>query len=233
VIDFHPLGGSGQQWKGATGWGALADQEGFIMVWPDGVGNSWNVGRCCEAALNQNVDDVGFVRAIIEQLEAEACIDSKRVYATGCSNGGGMSYKVACEAADVVAAVAPVDFDCVVGPENDPSCGGCEPARPIAEVQFRGTADSAVKYEGGQAPIPPTMRFPGAQANFADWAEINQCTGEPAPLGEHEGCETYESCEGNAQTTLCTVQNGSHCGSYASFGIAAIAWEQFEKAALP
>ncbi|WP_437588358.1 prolyl oligopeptidase family serine peptidase [Sorangium sp. So ce1000] len=90
------------------------------MVWPDGVGSSWNLGHCCETALNEKVDDVAFVRAMVEQLESDTCIDPKRVYATGCSNGGGMTYKVACEAADVIAAAAPVDIDCVVVPTNDP-----------------------------------------------------------------------------------------------------------------
>lgn len=169
---------------------------------------------------------------MIEQLKAEACIDPRRVYATGCSNGGGMTYKVACEAADVIAAAAPVDFDCVVGPTNDPSCGGCEPARPIPIMQFRGTNDFAVRYEGGQAPIPPTMRFPGAQANFADWAEINECTGSPQDWPGNSSCDTYSSCGEGASVTLCTVQGGTHCGSYQSFGIANLAWELFEKSAL-
>ena len=65
---------------------------------PNGVGNSWNIGRCCSTAQTQNVDDVGFVRAIIKQLQTDACIDPRRVYASGCSNGGGMSYKLACDA---------------------------------------------------------------------------------------------------------------------------------------
>src|SRR5262249_5723606 len=118
VIDFHPLGGSGQSQKASTQWGSLADQKGFIMVWPDGVGSSWNVGRCCDPAQSQHVDDVAFTRAIIAQLGKEACIDPKRVYASGCSNGGGMAYKVACDAADVIAAVAPVDFDCISSASN-------------------------------------------------------------------------------------------------------------------
>jgi polyhydroxybutyrate depolymerase len=233
VIDFHPLGGSGSSWKNSSGFGALADREGFIMVWPNGVGNSWNVGRCCPPAMDQDVDDVAFVRAIVEQLQIDACIDGKRVYATGCSNGGGMSYKVACETADIIAAVAPVDFDCVVGPSNDPSCGGCAPARPISATQFRATNDVAVAYEGGPAPIPRGMNFPGAEANFADWAEINECTGSPEMLAGHPACQTYTTCAAGAQTTLCTAEGGTHCGNYHSLGIADIAWELFQKASLP
>lgn len=233
VIDFHPLGGTGMQQRGLSGWGNLADSETFMVVWPDGIGNSWNVGRCCPPAFEQGVDDVAFVRAILAQLETDACIDSKRIYATGCSNGGGMSYKVACEAADVIAAVAPVDFDCVVGPENVPSCGGCNPARPISEIQFRATGDFAVNYNGGPAPIPQGMDFPGARRNFEDWGAINMCTGNPQTVAERPACETYPTCADGVQTTLCTQQGGSHCGNYNSLDIVSTAWEAFRQISLP
>lgn len=233
VIDFHPLGGTGSQQRGLGNWGSLADREGFIVVWPDGVGNSWNVGRCCDPAQSDNVDDVAFTRAIIENLQGQACIDPKRVYATGCSNGGGMAYKVACDAADVIAAAAPVDFDCLTGPTNDPSCAGCSPSRPISEIQFRGTNDSAVPYEGGPTPVVPGLAFPGAEANLETWGELNMCTGDPQALPDHSACSAYPMCGGNVDTVLCTVQNGTHCGNYQSFGIIDIAWEMFQNEALP
>lgn len=233
VIDYHPLGGTGSGQKNASGWAALGDQKGFITVLPDGVGNSWNVGRCCEAALNQNVDDVAFTRAIIAQLETKACIDLRRIYASGCSNGGGMAYKIACEAGDMIAGVAPVDFDCVVGPTNEDSSGGCDPGRPITQVQFRATGDFAVAYEGGQAPIPPTMRFPGAQANFEDWADKNMCTGAPETLTENAACETYPTCGAGVENMLCTQQGGGHCSNYGTLDIVRTAWEIFERQTLP
>jgi polyhydroxybutyrate depolymerase len=234
VIDFHPLGGTGASWKGSTGWAELADEEGFIVIWPDGVGNSWNAGRCCRTALEQNIDDVGFTRAIIASLQEEACIDAKRVYATGCSNGGGMAFRVACDAADVVAAVAPVDFDCVTSAVvNERSCGPeCAPSRPISEIQFRGTADTAVPYEGGLR-SGGTTTFPGAEETFASWGDMNMCTGTPAPHPDHPACDVYPMCSGGVSTTLCTIQNGSHCGSYQSFDIVSVAWEMFRSKTLP
>jgi polyhydroxybutyrate depolymerase len=231
VIDYHALGGTGSSQKGLSGWAELADREGFIVVWPDGVGNSWNVGRCCSTAQSQNVDDVAFTKAIVSTLEQEACIDTKRVYASGCSNGGGMAFRVACDAADVITAVAPVDFDCVTGSSADPSCGSCAPARPVAEIQFRGTNDTAVPYGGGSG--PRGTEFPGAEQNFSDWAGINQCTGAAAELPENSACQAYGMCAGGVQTVLCTVQNGSHCGSYQSFGIIELAWELFQREAIP
>ena len=231
VFDFHPLGGTGASWKGSTNWGSVADSNGFIMIWPDGVGNSWNVGRCCSTAQSQNVDDVAFTKAIIGALQAKACIDPKRVYATGCSNGGGMAFKVACDAADMIAAVAPVDFDCVTNTTATPSCGMCTPARPISEIQFRGTSDSEVPYDGGSGPRG-TM-FPGAKENFSEWGGINMCTGTPQALADNASCQVYPMCAGDAQTILCSVQNGTHCGNYKSFGIVDLAWGLFQKESLP
>ncbi len=234
VIDFHPLGGTGSSQKGASGWGALADRQGFIMIWPDGVENSWNAGRCCRAAYEQKIDDVGFTKAIIMTLASEACIDTKRVYATGCSNGGGMAFKVACDAADVLAGVAPVDFDCVTSAAaSDRTCGAaCTPPRPITEVQFRATGDAAVPYEGGLR-AGGTTTFPGALQTFMSFGSINMCTGTPQVLADHSACQAYPMCGGNVDTVLCTVQGGSHCGNYQSFGIAAIAWEILQTKSLP
>jgi polyhydroxybutyrate depolymerase len=231
IFDYHPLGGTGSSQKSLSGWGTLADDKGIIMVWPDGIGNSWNVGRCCSTAQSQKIDDVAFTKAILTALEKQACIDAKRVYATGCSNGGGMAFKIACDAANVIAAVAPVDFDCVTGAAANPSCGSCMPARPISELQFRGTSDTAVPYAGGSGPAGTL--FPGAEENFSEWKDINQCTGSAAPLADHAACSTYPTCEGGVQTVLCTVQNGTHCGNYKSFDIINIAWEMFQKETLP
>jgi polyhydroxybutyrate depolymerase len=224
VFDFHGLGGNANNQLNRTGWDDVADEEGFIAVYPQGLpraqdGNpAWNGGGCCTNGVG---DDVGFVRAMISRLQTEACIDARRVFASGCSNGGAMSYRLACEAADVIAAVAPVDFDCVVGG----GCGNCSPSRPITEVQFRGTNDTAVPYGGANS---------GAQANFANWGEINACMGDAAPLQQSgDGCEAFPSCGAGAETVLCTVQNGTHCGSYGSFDIARVAWDILKNHPIP
>lgn len=170
---------------------------------------------------------------MIAQLQRELCIDAKRIYASGCSNGGGMSYKLACDAADLIAGIAPVDFDCVVGENNVPSCGGCNPGRPISEIQFRATGDALVAYDGGPAPIPQGMDFPGARQNFSDWGEINACSGTPQAVPGRAACETFPACGGGVETMLCTRQGGSHCGNYQALDIANTAWEQLQHASLP
>jgi polyhydroxybutyrate depolymerase len=246
VIDFHPLGGTGQGQANGNGWKAKADSVGFITVYPNSYNsnNSWNVGMCCQDAQQNAIDDVGFTRAIIEQLETIACVDPKRIYATGCSNGGGMTYKVACDLADVIAGAAPVDFRCVYGGStNAPSCEGCMPSRPISITHFDNTGDNAlVPYNGGltsfPADCPPGqqctgMGFPSAQDNFSTWQEIDQCSGATMPLSGHTTCNTNDSCEGGAQVTMCVQQGGSHCGNYNSLDIVDIAWEMFETQSLP
>jgi polyhydroxybutyrate depolymerase len=224
VFDFHGLGGNANGQLNRTGWDDVADEEGFIAVYPQGLARAqdsrpaWNGGGCCTNGVG---DDVGFVRAMISSLQTQACIDARRVFASGCSNGGAMSYRLACEAADVIAAVAPVDFDCVVGG----GCGNCSPSRPITTVQFRGTNDTAVPYGGPNS---------GAQANFATWGEINACNGDAAALQQSaDGCEAFPGCGAGAETVLCTVQDGTHCGSYGSFDIARVAWDLLQNHPLP
>jgi polyhydroxybutyrate depolymerase len=224
VFDFHGLGINANVEKNITGWDDLADIEGFIAVYPQDLprvqdGNqAWNGGGCCS---NGAGDDVAFKRAMIATLQSEAYIDARRVFASGCSNGGAMSYRLACEAADVIAAVAPVDFDCVVGG----GCGNCSPSRPITTVQFRGTSDDLVPFGTATS---------GARANFATWGEINACTGDAAVLQQSaDGCEAFPTCGGGAETILCTVQDGEHCGSYGSFDIARVAWDVLQNHPLP
>ncbi|HEY1694168.1 MAG TPA: PHB depolymerase family esterase [Polyangiaceae bacterium] len=233
VFDFHPIGVEAAIWKGVTNWSATADANGFLVVWPQGYMNSWNVGRCCDPALGANVDDVAFTRAVIAQVSSEACVDAKRIFASGCSNGGRMSYELACDAADVIAAVAPVDFDCVTGATNDPSCGNCTPARPVSETQFRATGDMYCPYDGGPTSVVPGLLFPGAQENFAAWAGIDGCSGTPAQAPDDSACSTYATCSAGAEVTLCTVQGGSHCGNYGAFPIVATAWDMFQRNPLP
>ena len=200
--------------------------------------------RCCQDAQKNQIDDVAFTKAMIQQIEGVACVDTKRVYATGCSNGGGMTFKASCDMADTFAAGAPVDFECVYGGSTSaPSCEGCKPKRPISITQFTNTGDTTlVPYNGGltsfAADCPPGqactgMAFPSAQANFSTWQQIDGCTGSTMPLSGHAACTTNSACQGGAQVSLCVQQGGSHCGNYSSLGIVDVAWEQFQKESLP
>ncbi|MCU0701951.1 MAG: hypothetical protein MUC96_36075 [Myxococcaceae bacterium] len=97
VLNFHGRNSTPTQQNLLSGMNALSDREGFIAVHPQGVGNTWNAGLCCGEAQTRRLDDVGFVRALLDSLEASFCIDDKRVYATGLSNGGFLSHRLGCE----------------------------------------------------------------------------------------------------------------------------------------
>jgi polyhydroxybutyrate depolymerase len=255
VFDFHPLGGTGARQEMASGWGTKCDSVGCIAVFPDSATNGgagWNVGYCCQGAQSNKVDDVQFTRDMIKWLEANTCVDPKRVYASGCSNGGGMSYMLACNAADVIAAVAPVDFRCITGTEpasassvtatNNTACT-CTLPRPISVTAFdEGQDMSIVPYNGGQtvvaADCPPggnckAFIFPGAQVNVDTWAHFDSCTGSATTDPNNSICKTYTSCAANTEVTLCTAPSGNHCGSYALAKIVDTAWGMFQSEALP
>jgi len=223
ILDFHGLTGSGQAESTSSPYPAVTDAEGVVMAFPTGEagpsGNAWNVGPCCVAG----VDDVAFARALVEQVQEVACIDPKRIYAVGFSMGGGMSHYLACHAADLFAAVAPAAFDLL-----EENVETCEPVRPITVVSFRGTTDPVVPYEGEYSDLVPGMAitFLGAVATKDHWAELNECTGAAADVGD--GCSAYSTCAGGVSVTLCTKQNGGH-----EAGDASIAWPILKQQVLP
>lgn len=184
-------------------WSAMedtADAYGFAMAFPAGLNNSWNAGACCGQSMSGAVDDVGFLLAVIEDVKATACIDAKRVYATGMSNGGFMSHRLACEAADTIAAIAPVAG--VLGiPEED-----CNPSRPVPVMHFHGTADFIVPYGGG-------IGFRSVAETIQIWMGKDGCTDEPAEVFAQDDvtCTAASMCDGDGYVELCTIEGGGHC----------------------
>ncbi len=198
VLDFHGYGSTKQQQRDSSGFRALADAEGFIGVWAQASGSpsAWNAGLCCPAANLLGVDDVGLVRAIVGQVAEETPVDSARIYATGLSNGGAISQRLACDADDLFAAVAPAAFPIPFAPLSD-----CQPSRPIAVSMVMGLTDIVVPYANG--------RFGDARESLAYWRDHNGCgAGEPdvvVPLLGDARCETYTSCNQGVETQLCSV----------------------------
>lgn len=228
VLDVHGYGSSADQQKLISGWVAKSDERGFLLVHPDGHARSWNGGTlCCGEAMKTGVDDEGFMRAIVSKLKADACVDAKRVYATGLSNGGAMAHLLACRAADVFAATAPVSMSNGAVP--------CEPPRGISLMMFRATGDELVPYESGVKPLP------GAQADFDGWKVRNGCTGEPTTDGV---CKTYSQCKDGAEVTLCTITTTVADTPWAGHvlypqalredaGVPSLVWPMFERHPLP
>lgn len=225
VVDFHPIMGTASGQQGSTTYKSKTDPEGVISLYPEGLksplnnGQAWNVKGCCTTA-----DDTAFVRAMVAEVKKVACIDPKRVYATGFSMGGGMTHYSACHLADIFAAGAPAAFDLI-----DQNVADCKPVRPLTMIMFRGTSDGTVSYAGGHSAVVPGMAidFLGAKKTFAKWAEIDKCTGSPS-AEDSNGCSTYSNCEGGVQVTLCTKQGGGH-----EQGNGAYAWPILKKYTLP
>lgn len=140
VIVLHGNGGSGRQIEQHTSFDRIAAREQFIVAYPDAVGRHWNDGR---PELDNGVDDVAFIASLIDELSTKHAIDRKRVYVTGMSNGAIMSYRVACDLADRVAAIAPVTG-------NLPAAIRCQPRAPVSVLAINGTADPLVPYAGGR-----------------------------------------------------------------------------------
>jgi len=185
-----------------------SDEAGFIMVMPNGYNNSWNGGTCCGDASTEMLDDVGLFRAMFAEVGKHVNVDLGRVYATGLSNGAYMSYRLACEAADLFTAVAPGAG--AIG-ENDIGGGtntmsdftDCEPSRPVSVLDMHGTDDPLVPY---------SLQKP----SLDHMAAKNGCgmTSMPAQQPKSGGdttCVSYDGCPSGIVLTGCTVQGGGHC----------------------
>ena len=167
---------------------AVADQNGFIVVYPQGV-DCWNSGFTiggCDAAP----DDVGFLKAVVADVESHACIDPKRVYATGISNGSMMSQYLACQASDVFAAVG--------GVSGGSQCRTIP--RPVPLFYVHGTEDK-------------TISFSSAQPDVDGWVMRDGCNTTPMQtydMGSTK-CVTYGGCQQGAEVVFCTVTGMGHC----------------------
>lgn len=181
VLAFHGGGGNAVQFQGSAGLDAVSDREGFIAVYPDGTGaiagsHTWNAGpRCCGSARDQDVDDVGFVRALVDDLSERTPIDVTRVFATGHSNGGGMSYRLAHDAADLIAAAVPVG-GAAMGPVPASSA-------PVAVLHIHSVDDPRALYDGGLGPPFPLTNHRTDHRSVPEVlderAQINRCSGTP------------------------------------------------------
>jgi polyhydroxybutyrate depolymerase len=218
VIVLHGGGGNGQGMIKLTGFNAVADENNFIVVYPDGFEKHWNDGRDVRrySAQSQNVDDVGFISALIDHLSSKYNIDSKKVYVTGISNGAFMSNRLGCQLSQKIAAIAPVagNMPANIAPQ-------CKPTRPVSALIINGTEDPLVPWSGGYAHIGSVKL--GEILSVADtvklWVENDKCTAPPviAQLPDKDpsdgttvSTETYKGCTNDAEVILYKVEGGGH-----------------------
>ncbi len=217
VISLHGGGGHANGVDEQSGWGALADREGFVLAYPEGIGKSWNDGRADtpSASVKENVDDVGFLAALIEDVAKRAPIDPRRVYVNGISNGAFMSARFACERAGMIAAIGLVAG--TIGPDV---LASCKPARALSVIAFSGTMDPIVPYDGGFVRLGISVR--GKAVSFKDatrlWTELAACTSPPeqrvlpdadADDGSTARLDAY-ACASGAAVHAYTILGGGH-----------------------
>jgi len=207
VISLHGL----VQWPAhqqqLTGWNALADEHGFIAVYPRGTGFPlrWRAGgRGTDPA-----PDIAYLSELIDALSTEYAIDPDRIYVNGMSNGGGMSFVLSCALADRIAAIGGVAGAYAYLWE------ACEPARPVPAIFFHGTADPIVPYGGGQLDVTE-WPLPDIPAWVAEYARRNGCEPNPVTL-EAQGAASgvaYSGCApagaGGADVVFYTIADGGH-----------------------
>ncbi len=206
VLMFHGGGGGSLQFELASArMDPIADRERFIAVYPDGTGvlKTWNGGGCCGYAVANDVDDVGFVRALLDHLEDVLCIDRRRIYATGMSNGAILTHRLACEVSDRIAAIAPV-----AGTDNSATCA---PTRAVPLLTIHGSADGHVPWQGGQGCGLAGVSFRSVPDTMERWRTRNGCAGVASEPYFRQGegtCEATRGCD--ADVILCTIEGGGH-----------------------
>ncbi len=196
IINFHGLGSNSRQEEALTGMSAKADREGFIVVYPDGINSTWYTGPGTDGQKDRQ-----FVRDLITYIESQYSIDPRRIYATGISNGGGMTDRLGCSMADIIAAIAPDS-----GAYN--FWQDCNPSRPMPVLAFHGLDDNSVPYTGGV----PQMMEPPIPDWAAAWAERDGCGSTPAETSTVDTVtvQTWSGCQGSAEVILYTLANHGH-----------------------
>lgn len=210
VLDFHGGGGNANTQMYTSNFSALADEKGFIVAYPNGTGRhedkllTWNGGTCCAYAVANQIDDVGFVRAVIAEIQSKYNIDVKRIYATGLSNGAIFSYRLACDASDLFAAIAPV-----AGTQNYLRCN---PSEPVSVIHFHGTDDSHIGYNGGAGPDSLVdVSFESVQDSIDFWLKMDRCgTNRQSESFEDIEHDAYSSCANGTAVELYTIIGGKH-----------------------
>ena len=202
VLNFHGHGSNAMQQERRSGMSLLADQQGFLVVYPQGVvGPDGQTGWDTGVRGRPQVNDILFVSDLLTHLQSALCIDPLRIYATGFSNGGGMTNVLACSLAGRLAAFAPVSGS------YPPYPGGCHPVRPVPLLELHGTADRVVPYDGSQSrQLLPILAW------LQEWATRDGCTAGPTAFysqGNVTGLE-WTHCQGNATVVHFRIQGEGH-----------------------
>lgn len=203
VINMHGYTSTASQQQTYSQMDAVADTGKFIVVYPDGVNNAWNAGF----GTNPTIDDVGFLSALIDTLKVKFSINALKVYACGLSNGGFMSYRLACELQDKIAAIAPV-----AGLMSDSTRLFCQNTCPVPVMHFHGTSDAVVNYNG-------SLGYVSADSVVKIWRIKDGCPQTPvttsvADINPLDGCTVtkyvYGPGQNSSEVVFFKITSGGH-----------------------
>jgi polyhydroxybutyrate depolymerase len=218
VIALHGGGTTGKMTEILTlgGFNTLADRDGFVVVYPDGIGRHWDDGR--EGARyythKEKIDDVGFISSLIDHLVNELNIDNKSVYVTGISNGATMSNRLACELSEKISAIAPVAGAM-------PKGLNCSPSKPISVLAINSVEDPLVPWGGGDIRLGflKVGKVLSVNETVSYWAIHDNCSSSPNVTWEpdkdpQDGTrvrkEVYENCGNGTEVVLYAIEGGGH-----------------------
>jgi polyhydroxybutyrate depolymerase len=206
--------GSSSQFETNSGFNGLAESNGFIVVYPDGIGalstdvgpQTWNGGYCCGAATRQAVDDVAFIRSLIDAMLVKYPVDAKRVSVVGHSNGAIMGYRLACELSDKIVAIGVQ--------AGSLGIDTCKPSSPVAVLHLHGTADTNHPIDGGKGDGLAGVTFRSARSAIDALVAANGCTGSPIIASDPSNADlsvtTWTSCRGSAMVRYVVVSGATH-----------------------
>lgn len=220
VVVIHGAFDTAEGMERVSGFSRLADREGFIVLYPNGMGilgllQHWNAGHCCGKAADDNVDDVGFVAATIEDVCVRLNVDRDRIYMVGFSNGGMLAYRFAAERGDILAAVSPMAASIGGRLSKDlPEWRIPEPAQPVSVIAVHGLLDDDVPYEGGISHHRGgTRTYWSVEESVDFWVTRNGCKPAPVTKNLYEGrviLKSWMSCTDNAEVALCLIVGWGH-----------------------
>jgi polyhydroxybutyrate depolymerase len=220
VLVFHGGFGTGARVATQTGFDAEAEKRGFIAVYPDGVGRAWNAGPCCGAPSRLGVNDVGFVSKLLDKLGRQYAIAKKRIFATGISNGGLISYRLACELSNRIAAVAPVAATLV---------SQCSPKKPLSILHIHGLDDENIPFEGGQGTRGVVdLDWPPVEQGIELWRKLDGCPAAgAATMGPVISMTVWAPCRSGTEVRLVTIAGAGHVWPKEPYGATPEIWRFF------
>ena len=212
VLNCHGGAGSAQSQRRTSRMDRVADREGFVVVYPEGTAAlgrmyTFNAGRCCGYARNHHVDDVAYIRALLDDLAAKVNVDRERIYSVGISNGAMLSYRLGAELSDRIAAIGAVAGNLAI---DDP-----RPARPVPLIHIHGLKDPNVQYAGGVGPNAlDKVNHRSVADSISIWARLNGCGDKPTQVDRQTDyvMEVFAPPEGRAgaPVVLYTLPEGGH-----------------------